>query len=170
MASDLNNTSGQNRSGKSVSMRQSIEIKAAPEKIFDFISDLSNDVKWRPEVERMEASGSPKVGVQVIEYLRIYRYLKFVTPAVIRVMNRPQQFVVETPESHPSWVHCIRTVEQLDATTCLFTVQLSFSLDNLLQISPFIPPGFLVRAWYVPRIRHYLRKLKVLLELKETSL
>lgn len=166
MKSDVNISASQKGSKKSVSMRQTIEIKASPEKIFDYISDLGNDVKWRPEVERMEVTGSPKVGALVTEYLRIYRYLKFVTPTVILVMNRPMQFVVETPEVHPSWVHCIRTVKQIDATTCLFTVQLSFSLDNIRQISPIVPPGFVVRAWYVPRIKQYLKRLKVLLELK----
>lgn len=149
---------------KNVSMFQSIEIKASPEKIFDYISDLKNDEQWRPEVTRMDVKGEKKVGTLVIEYITVYRFLHFVTPTLIKELNRPHRFIAETPENHPTWVQCIRTMEPLNNGNTLFSVKLSFSLNNFKQAIPIAPPGFLVTLWYNPRIKRYLKTLKRLME------
>lgn len=149
-------------------MRESIEIDASPEKIFDYISDLTNDPKWRPEVERMEVKGEKQIGTLVIEYITVYRFFRFVTPTEIKVLDRPARFVVETPKDHPTWVECIRSTEKTENGKSKFTVQLSFSLNNLKQVTPILPPSVLVRMWYVPRIRKYLKRLKRILESKES--
>ena len=149
---------------KRISLLHSITINAPAEKIFDFISDLSNDTKWRPEVEKMEVKGEHKIGTVIIEYIRIYKFFVIVTPTEIKLLDRPFKFIVETPASHPTWVECIRSIEKAEGSNSKFTVQLSFSLDNLRQIIPFTPPSFAVRWWYGPRMRKYLRNLKRLLE------
>ena len=149
---------------KTIVLRESITIAATAEKICSFISDLSNDVQWRPEVEKMEVSGAAGVGQEVIEYIRIYRFFRVVTPTVVKTYDFPHRFEVETPATHPTWVHCMRSMEPQENGYILFTVQLSFSLDNLKQILPFIPPAWAVRMWYRPRIRRYLRRLKTIME------
>jgi hypothetical protein len=149
---------------KRISLLHAIEINTSAEKIFDFVSDLSNDVKWRPEVERMETKGERKIGTIVIEYIRIYKFFKIITPTEIKVLDRPHKFTVETPASHPTWVECIRSIEKVGNDTVRFTVRLSFSLDNLKQVFPFTPPSFAVRWWYAPRMKKYLKNLKNRLE------
>jgi hypothetical protein len=145
-------------------MLQSIEIAAPPEKIFDYISDLRNDPKWRPEVTKMEMLGEKEVGVAVLEYITIYRFFHFLTPTYIKVLHRPFTFVAETPDTHPTWVQCIRSTQIVANGKTKFTVRLSFTLDNIKQISPIIPPGFVVKAWYTLRIKNYLKNLKQILE------
>lgn len=152
---------------KTIVLRESITIAASAEKIFGYISDLSNDVQWRPEVEKMEVNGPPGLGQEVMEYITIYRFFHVVTPTVVKTYDVPYRFEVETPDTHPTWVYCIRTMEPQENGLVLFTVQLSFSLDNLEQILPFIPPAWAVRAWYQPRIRRYLRRLKAIMEKPE---
>lgn len=150
---------------KTIVLRESIPINAAPEKIFAYISDLRNDVQWRPEVEKMEVNGPSGLGQEVTEYITIYRFFHVVTPTVVKTFDFPFCFEVETPSTHPSWVHCLRTMAVQENGEVLFTVQLSFSLDNLKQILPFVPPAWAVRMWYQPRIRRYLRRLKAIMEL-----
>jgi len=152
---------------KNICLLHSIEINTTPEKIFDYISDLNNDPKWRPEVAKMEVQGEKKLGTQVIEYITIFRYFKFVTPTLLKVLDRPTKFIAETPDSHPTWVECIRTIDKLDEQKVKFTIQLSFSLDNMLQILPVIPPAIFIRMWYAPRMKRYLKNLKAILEARE---
>ncbi len=147
-----------------VSMTKSIEICCRPEAVFDYTSNLSNDPYWRPEVASMELNGETKVGAIAVERITIYRYFNFVTPVVLKVLDRPTTFVAESLPEHPYWVECVRTVSSLDKSRVLFTVKLSFSLDNLRQILPVLPPAFIVSWWYVPRIKKYLNNLKRILE------
>ena len=149
---------------KNISLLQSIEINASPEKIFDYISDLNNDPVWRPEVEKMDVKGETKIGTLVVEHITIYRYFRFVTPVMIKELDKPKRFVAETPPTNPTWVECIRTTEKLDNGKTKFTVRLSFSLDVMKQILPFIPPAIFVKMWYDPRMKKYLLNLKRILE------
>jgi len=149
---------------ENIILLKSIEINASCEKVFDFISDVKNDTKWRPEVEKMDVKGEKCVGTEIIEYITIYRFFHIVTPTIIKVLDKPNKFVVETPESHPSWVECIRTVEKINAASCKFTVQLSFSLNNLKQVFPILLPKFIVVMWYTPKMMRYLKNLKRIIE------
>jgi len=152
---------------KNICLLHAIEINTSPEKIFDYISDLNNDPKWRPEVAKMEVHGEKTLGTQVTEYITVYRYFKFTTPTILKVLDRPTKFIAETPDSHPTWVECIRTIETLENGKSKFTVQLSFSLDNMLQILPFIPPAIFIQMWYARRMKRYLKNLKGILETEE---
>jgi hypothetical protein len=149
---------------RKVSIQESVEVLAAAEKIFDFMSNAMNDPLWRPEVEKMEMEGEPRLGLLITEYITIYRFFHIITPVVIQVLDRPHQFIIETPSTHPSWVHCIRSVEEIETGRSKVSVKLSFSLNNLRQILPFSPPGIFVMMWYRPKIRRYLRKLKGIME------
>jgi hypothetical protein len=151
---------------KSISLTETISINAAPEAVFDYVSDVSNDPRWRPEVEKMELKGERKLGAVIIEHITIYRFFRIVTPTEIRVLDRPHTFTVETPPSHPTWVQCVRTVAPAGGNASLFSVKLSFTLDNIRQISPFTPPAGLVRLWYQPRMRRYMKNIKAILENK----
>lgn len=149
---------------KIVSMEESIEINATPEKIFDYISNGNNDPLWRTEVDRMDVQGETKIGTIMVEYSSFYKFLHTVTPTEIKVLERPHRFVLETPIEHPSWLQSIRSVEKLPNGKCKFTYQLSFGLDAMKQISPITPPAGLVTMWYRPRIKKYLKNLKKILE------
>ena len=149
---------------RSLTLIQTIEIQAPAEKIFDFISDVKNDPHWRPEVEKMDEQGENKPGTIVIEYIRVYKFFRIITPTVIKILDRPNTFIVETPDTHPSWVKCIRSTETLTNGNTKFNVQLSFTLNNLKQVFPIVPPSFIVEMWYRPRMKKYMRNLKRLLE------
>lgn len=154
---------------KSISLTHSILINHTPVAVFDYISDLSNDARWRPEVERMEVKTNNEEGSEIVEYLRIYHFFKIVTPVIVKLRERPTRLIIETPTSHTGWVHCIRSIDPINNHACQLTVQLSFSLDNIKQMLPFIPPVWAVRLWYAPRIKNYLKKLKDILETSSQS-
>lgn len=156
--------SGSSNQKKSITLTHAILINRTPATVFDYISDLSNDAYWRPEVDRMDVKTNNEEGSEIIEHLRIYRIFKVVTPVIVKLRERPARFIVETPMSHNSWVHCIRSIDAIHAETSQLTVQLSFSLDNIRQMLPFIPPAWTVRLWYAPRIKNYLKNLKRILE------
>ncbi len=142
----------------------SIEIHVSPERVYAYVSDLRNDHAWRAEVERMDVSGGSAVGCVITEHIRIYRFFKIVTPVEIKRLDHPHVFEIETQPSHPTWVHCIRSIELVSEGKSKITVQLSFTLDNLKQILPVEPPAVFVRMWYKPRMKRYLEKLKGMLE------
>ena len=160
----MSSPAGHTKQKKTIVLRHSICITSSPERIFDYISNLGNDAQWRPEVERMDVKTNNEEGSEIIEHLRIYRFFKVVTPVIVKLRERPTRFIVETPISHASWVHCIRSINVTQPNTCQLTVQLSFSLDNIKQMLPFIPPAWTVRFWYAPRIKNYLKNLKRILE------
>lgn len=147
-----------------VFLKQSITIKASPEKVFDYVSDLNNDHIWRPEVERMEILDEGKVGTVAIEYITVYILFHITTPVKIIKIDRPHLYEIETMDNHPYWVHCKRTIDAVDADHSKITVELSFTLDNLKQVFPILPPNRVVYHWYNPRMRRYLKNLKKILE------
>jgi hypothetical protein len=151
-----------------ISLTETISINTLPESIFDYISNVNNDPLWRPEVEKMEIKGETKLGAVIIEYIRIYRFFRIITPTEVKVFDRPHTFVVETPTAHPSWVQCVRSVKSIDEKSSEFSVKLSFSLNNIKQISPIVPPGSIVRMWYKPRMKRYMRNIKKILESAKT--
>ena len=148
----------------SITLIESIQISADAEKIFHFISDLRNDPKWRPEVESMTVEGETKVGIVATELITVYKFFHFVTPVKVLEMESPKIFVAETPDTHPTWVKVVRSLKKLNNGAIEFTVNLSFSLDNMKQITPVIPPVGIIRAWYKPRMKRYLKTLKKLME------
>lgn len=149
---------------RSITLIHSIGISTSQERIFDYISDLKNDPTWRPEVESMTMEGETKVGIIATELITVYKFFHFVTPVQILQLDRPHTFVAETPSTHPTWVKVIRTLKQIDNNVVEFTVNLSFSLDNMKQITPIIPPKGIIRMWYAPRMKRYLKTLKRIME------
>lgn len=115
----------------------------------------------------MSLEGEAKVGTMATELITVYRFFHFVTPVQILELNKPISFVAETPHSHPTWVKVIRSLKPLQTGQIEFTVNLSFSLDNMKQITPIIPPIGIIRAWYKPRMKRYLKTLKRLMEKPE---
>lgn len=152
--------------GKKVSMEASTIIKSSPEKLFNYISDGNMDPNWRTEVDRMEVKGKTEEGTILVEYSSFFKFLHTVTPTQIKTLERPTKLVLETPDNHPTWLRSIRTIEPLENGNCKFTYELAFSLDSMKQIMPFTPPAKLVRMWYKPRIRKYLKNLKRIIETK----
>lgn len=149
---------------KKLFMTESVVINASAEELFDYVADSENDPKWRTEVDRMDAQGEIKEGTVVIEYSSFYKIFHTVTPTEIKQLNRPSIMVMETPDTHPTWLRSIRTFEPIDDSTSTFIYELGFTLDSMRQISPIIPPAKLVSLWYTPRIQKYLLNLKSILE------
>lgn len=147
-----------------VKMSSSVEIAVPAQRLFEYISDGNNDPKWRTEVDRMEVQGEIEEGTVMIEYSSFYRFLHTVTPTEIKTLDAPHKLVLETPDSHPTWLRSIRTIEELEHDQVRFTYELAFSLDSMKQILPFTPPAKLVSMWYSPRIKKYLRNLKKIVE------
>lgn len=147
-----------------VHMAESIVINVAAEKIFDYISNGNNDPKWRTEVDRMDVQGETQIGTVMVEYSSFYRFLHTVTPTKIKILDKPNKIVLETPANHPTWLQSIRTIKQISNNECEVTYELSFSIDSMKQIIPFTPPVGLVTFWYSPRIKKYLKNLKQILE------
>lgn len=149
---------------KKVFMSGSIIIKTTAEKLFDYIANGDNDPNWRKEVDKMEIQGAIQQGTLMVEYSSFYKFFHTKTPTIIKVLTPPNQVVLETPDTHTTWLQSIRTIEKTEHQTVKFTYQLGFSLDAMKQILPFIPPAKLVKIWYKPRIDKYLKNLKQIVE------
>lgn len=149
---------------KTVQMAESIEIMASAETIFDYLLDGNNDPKWRIEVDRMDVRGPLRLGTVMLEYSTFYKFLHTVTPTELKVIERPSMIVLETPANHPTWLKSVREIKPTHNGACDVAYELSFSLDSMKQIMPFVPPVSMVDKWYRPRMRKYLRNLKGILE------
>lgn len=147
-----------------VNLNHHIHIKSPAARVFDYIADLNNDHLWRPEVERMEVLDEGKPGTVVIEYITVYKLFHITTPVKIIKMDFPHLFEIETMNNHPYWVHCKRTITPINESESKITVELSFTLDNLKQVFPLLPPKWVVYQWYNPRMKRYLKNLKRILE------
>lgn len=147
-----------------VRMKESITINASADKIFEYVTNGNNDPKWRTEVDRMDVQGETKIGTVMVEYSSFYKFLHTVTPTEIKVLDRPNKIILETPDTHPNWLQSIREIKILNSTECIVFYELAFSLDSMKQIMPFTPPAKLVAMWYRPRMKKYLKNLKNILE------
>lgn len=149
-----------------ITMRDSIEIWKRPQDVFVFVSDGSNDPKWRTEVDRMDVSGPVKLGTEWIEYSTFFKWFHTVTPVSVKELDPPKRVVVETPDEHPAWLRSVREVQAIDQRS-RFAYELAFDLVTFKQITPVLPPGWLVAKWYIRRIRRYLQNAKRILETGE---
>jgi len=145
-------------------MRDSIEIGASAQAVFDFVSDGSNDPKWRTEVDRMDVSGPVKLGTEWNEFSTFFKLFHTVTPVSVKELDPPKRVVVETPDQHPAWLRSIREVQAIAEQRSRLTYELAFEMAAFKLITPVLPPGWLVAKWYIRRIRKYLRNAKQILE------
>src|SRR5712691_12466272 len=122
--------------GKRISIEKSVVINATAEQVFAFISNGSNDPRWRTEVDRMDVQGPTEPGTQMVEYSTFFRWFHTVTPTVIETLQSPTRFVLQTPDTHPDWLRSTRTVEPVDSQTSRFVYRLEFDLSTMKQISP----------------------------------
>ncbi len=147
-----------------VTMRDTIEVGRPALEVFGFVSDGTNDPRWRTEVDRMEVSGPVALGTEWMEYSTFFKLFHTVTPVVIKELDRPKRVVVETPDQHPAWLKSVREVESLGERRSRLTYELAFELALLKQMTPVLPPAWFVSSWYTRRIRRYLRNAKHILE------
>jgi hypothetical protein len=145
-------------------MRDSVEIWKRPQDVFVFVSNGSNDPKWRTEVDRMDVSGPVRLGTEWIEYSTFFKLFHTVTPVSVRELDPPKRVVVETPDQHPAWLRSVREVQAIGDQRSRFAYELAFDLATFKQITPVLPPGWLVAKWYIRRIRRYLGNAKRILE------
>jgi Polyketide cyclase / dehydrase and lipid transport len=148
-----------------VVMRQAIEIDRPAPAVFDFISDGTKDPSWRSEVYRMDVSGPPAPGAQWTEYSRFYGRYETVTPTAIKEFDPPRRVLLETPRTHHYWLHSIREVMPLSEGRSRLVYELAFDPASMKQLLPFVPPNWIIKAWYAPRIRKYLGNAKRVLEI-----
>src|SRR5712691_5484899 len=155
--------------GKRISIEKSVVINATAEQVFAFISNGSNDPRWRTEVDRMDVQGPTEPGTQMVEYSTFFRWFHTVTPTVIETLQSPTRFVLQTPDTHPDWLRSTRTVEPVDSQTSRFVYRLEFDLSTMKQISPVVPPAAAVRPLYVRRIKRYLGNARRLIETSDAA-
>lgn len=153
-----------------IEMRESVVIDASAVDVFEFISDGNNDPQWRTEVDRMDVKGERVLGTLMIEYSSFFRFWHTVTPTQIKELNPPTRLVLETPETNPTWLRSIRTVDKISDGSSRFAYELGFDLDAMKAITPVIPPRALIGAWYGRRIRRYLQNAKRIIEGRGPSL
>lgn len=149
---------------KRVVMREAVEVERRAHDVFAFVSDGANDPKWRTEVDRMDVSGPTSLGTEWMEYSTFFKALHTVTPVIVKELDPPKRVVVETPDQHPAWLRSIRQVDILGDHRSRLTYELAFDLVMFKQISPLLPPAWLVEKWYIRRIRRYLKNAKRVLE------
>jgi hypothetical protein len=155
--------------GKRISIEKSVVINAAAGPVFAFISDGSNDPRWRTEVDRMDVQGPTEPATQMVEYSTFFRWFHTVTPTVIQTLQPPTRFVLQTPDTHPDWLRSTRTVETIDSQTSRFVYRLEFDVSTFKQVSPVVPPAAAIRPWYARRIKRYLRNAKRLIETSDAT-
>jgi len=147
-----------------ITMRKEIVISQPEDVVFHFISNGSNDPKWRTEVYRMDVSGPPCVGTEWTEYSKFFKFIKVVILAVVKEFNPPNRIVIETPSDHPALLRNIRETKSHGMKSTLLSYELEFERIFLRQLSPIIPPASLIKRFYLPRISKYLNNAKRLLE------
>lgn len=147
-----------------VSMNHKITINRPVEVVFDYISDLTNDPKWRSEVDRMDVQGPVDAeGVLTIEYSTLFGgLLKTVTPTLTKTLERPVRVIWETPEDHPTWLESIRELRDLGDGRTEMSYHLSFDVPQTGLKGNVIAK--ILNMLYEPRLPKYMRKLKELLE------
>lgn len=148
-----------------MSIVNKIEIDAPQDKVFDYISSVGNDPKWRSEVDRMDVQGPIEVGTLVIEYSTLFGpFVKTVTPTFITELNHPSEVSFETGEGVEPWLLSYRSVEAVSSERSVLT----YRLESDLPLSGV--PGKILRALmlrlYGPRLPKYLITLKDILESK----
>lgn len=146
-----------------VSMINKIEINAPQDKVFDYISNVGNDPKWRTEVDRMDVQGPIEVGTLVVEYSTLFGpFVKTVTPTFITELNHPNDVSFETSDGVKPWLLSHRSVRAISSDRAVFT----YKLESDLPLSG--TPGKIFRALmlklYGPRLPKYLITLKDILE------
>ncbi len=149
---------------KILKFQDEILIGRSAEIVFPFISDGSNEPKWRLEVYKMEVSGPPQLGTEWMEYSKFFRIFETVTPTTVTEFDPPNRIVLETPDDFPSWLRGVREVESQGRKHSLFRYELAFASDFSGLAMPFVPPIFFQRWFYAPRITKYLRNAKSILE------
>ena len=150
-----------------VTMRSEITISRPAEEVFSFISDGSNDPKWRTEVYRMDVSGPPQLDTQWVEYSKFFKFFETVTPTVVKEFNAPHRVTIETPIGHPTWLRSVREVTPNGALESTLSYELAFERAAMRQLLPMTPPASIITWWYSPRIAKYLKNVKRLLEKKQ---
>ena len=147
-----------------VSMSHTITIDKPVEVVFDYVSDLTNDPKWRSEVDRMDVQGPvDEEGVLTIEYSTLFAGLmKTVTPTLTKSLEHPVRAVWETTEDHPTWLESVRELRDLGDGRTEMTYNLSFDIPQKGFRGSVIAK--ILNMLYKPRLPKYMRKLKELLE------
>jgi Polyketide cyclase / dehydrase and lipid transport len=144
-------------------LMNSVMIDAPREVVFDYISDIANDPKWRNEVDRMDVQGPIEPGTLAVEYSTLFRpFVKTVTPTRITVLERPDVVAFETDPDVEPWLISHRSLKAVGENRTELTYRLETDL----------PPGgssgkfyrWLMVRLYGPRLPRYLQTLKTIIE------
>jgi hypothetical protein len=147
-----------------ITIKQSVNINASIEKVFDYIADGTKDPTWRDEVNEMILYGEVAVGTLQIEKSKLGKHDNYETPTDITVLERPYKIVLETPEDYRLWLRSTRIYESVDDRTTRFNYELSFDKAMVNETTPIPIPSIIVKWLYTLTIKKYLGKLKGILE------
>ncbi|RVU85633.1 hypothetical protein EOL70_06685 [Leucothrix sargassi] len=131
--------------------------------LYDYVSDISKDPKWRAEVKRMDVQGDIKVGTLAVEYSDLFMGLKrVVTPAEITILDKPTLFVCETPKDAKTWLMSRRELNAISETQ----TEIVYRLETEVPYTGILGSLYaqLTTYFYQPRLPKYLKMLKALVE------
>lgn len=141
-------------------IEESIEIERAPEDVFAFVADPTNDALWQSGVEESEILDGE--GVRVGSKFR----------SVGRLLGRKMEFTLEVTQHDPPKVIAVKTVDGPFSYTGRYTVEpegdgcrlkVSGEAPSLGVFFGKVGDPIVVKV-YAREVRGDLEKLKVLLE------
>ncbi len=149
--------SSQLQAQKNVSITKTIDIPVSKDKLFNYISDLNNDVVWRAEVDSMVQITSPKYGKGFTEYSSFGKK-RTITPTYV-TENKNHKIVYTTPDTAKYYLQSIREVTTLENGESKFTYTLIFDNKMTRETAPFVIPKFLTKMFYGSTMKKYLKVL-----------
>ena len=148
---------------RTFTIENTIIIDADVDTVFEFAGNPLNDTEWRSEVNSMEASGPWEVGTIYYEDSHLGLNPHYLTPTILTELERPHRMVVETPEDH-LYLRATRTFEPNDDGSTTMTYRLDVDTRMPRDATGLYLPQFVVNIYYNNVMRHYLWRLKNLLE------
>ncbi|MEQ8676000.1 MAG: hypothetical protein RLP44_20250 [Aggregatilineales bacterium] len=144
-------------------MRHDVIINKPAVEVFRFTSDTMNDHLWRSEVAKMDVKGDLALGTEMTEYATFFRFFHTEATTTIVKLDPPKQIVVETKPGDV-WLKCLREVESLGESQSRYTYELSFDAQLLKQVTPILPPAFMVKLFYGAIIDNNMKKARRVIE------
>lgn len=140
-----------------ISITRNIDIPVDEEVLLSYISNLSNDLVWRAEVDSMVMVSSSKYGEGAIEYSSFGKN-KTITPTFISKQTE-KSIEFTTPNTAKYYLASIREVNTVEKGQARFKYTLVFDNNMTKEISPFRVPKFITRMMYGSRMNKYLKTL-----------
>lgn len=146
----------------SVSTHQgAVRVEAPPFTLFDFVSNLENDSKWRTEITKTRLHGALTLGTRATEESHLSQKL----PAHILELqcthwDPPHKVIWETVAESPYYLKSIREVRRITDQSCTFDYTITFDRSIVYKALGFKLPGFILAIGARRAMKKYLAQLQ----------